>query len=133
MNKLAAIALTLSACAATTGLPVSESARPPALTFGAPSDEAKSTFPTRISEERLPTADRMRDALRATGHEKLTAQVRLCIAPDGTTSSVQLDKTTGVADLDSAIVHDIGEWRYESYVAPASIRVCKPVTLTYAP
>ena len=132
MNKLAIIALALSACTATTGLPMSESARPPTLTLGASTD-VKSAYPTRVTEERIPTADRMRDALRATGHEMLTAHVRLCIAPDGTTSDVQLDETTGVPDFDRAVLHDVGKWRSEPYVATANIRVCKPVTLTYVP
>ena len=56
MRELIAITVILSACTATTGLPVSERARPPPLPFGVASDEAQ---PWSLRGSPAPTGERM--------------------------------------------------------------------------
>jgi hypothetical protein len=145
MRKLVVIAVILSACTATTGLPIaesvhpsplrsgaaSESVHPPPVRIGAASDEAQPWFPARLSELRVPTVDRMHEMLRETGRDRLTARLRLCVAPDGSTSQVRLEATSGVAELDQALVQDLARWRYAAFAAPSHIEICEPVTLTY--
>jgi len=139
MNKLIAIALTLSAgCATTTptGLPRNEPSSPrvppPALQIGVV-DEATPIFPVQVSAARAPHADRLRLELRATGHERPSGVFRVCVAPDGATVAVSNERSTGVAELDRALRLDLAAWRYQPYTAPAKIRVCRRIHLTYVP
>jgi hypothetical protein len=133
MLKSLAIVVALSACTATTGLPLRDSVRPPSITLAPAGSDATASFPERQSRDLVPTADQLRVALRATGHERLTAGLRICVAPDGTTRLVAIERTTGSVDLDRALARDLSAWRYGTFPGPDSVRVCKRVTLTYIP
>jgi hypothetical protein len=96
-------------------------------------DEAQAWFPTLASEPALPTADRMRDQLLATGRDRFDVGVRICVTPDGSVSRVDLTQTSGEQLLDNMAVHDIKAWRYESFAGPAGVHTCEPLSIRYIP
>src|SRR4051794_29632636 len=128
------VAVLLAGCSTTHLIPETTSdVRPPALHLPANLEILEPAFPARLAEPRLPSADRLRVALRGEGVLRATAHVRVCVAPSGAVTEVSLDAPTGVAALDQAIAHDVAGWTYEAYRAPATVRVCTPVEMTYRP
>jgi TonB family protein len=144
MNKLIAatiIAATIfaSACA-TTGrsLPVDSTSSGMAPTFdprlaqSTDADAVKPWFPTLASNAVLPSAARYQRELSTTA-DRFALAVRVCVAPDGKVASVDIKHPSGIAALDRAAARDIADWQFESFTAPAHIRVCKQLGLAYEP
>lgn len=104
-----------------------EHAAPPALSLSTVSTEpvARRSFPERVAPAKLPTADRAGLAGR------LSAGVRLCVAPDGRVHSVTIEKSSGEAEYDRALAADIPSWQYAPYKAPSELKVCEQVTVDY--
>jgi len=96
-------------------------------------DEAKAWFPRLAGEPALPTADRMRDQLLATGRDRFDVGVRICVTPDGAVSRVDLTSTSGEQALDNVAVQDIQAWRYEAFAGAPGLRTCKPMSIHYVP
>ena len=99
----------------------------------ATSDEAQPWFPTLAAEPALPTADRMRDQLLATGRDRFDLGVRICVAPDGSVSHVDLAKSSGEQALDDSALHYIKAWRYESFAGAPGLQTCEPMSIRYVP
>lgn len=99
----------------------------------ATSDEAQPWFPTLAGEPVLPTADRIRDQLVATGRDRFDIGVRVCVAPDGSVAQVDLAKTSGEQVLDNMALHDIKAWRYESFAGATGLRTCERISIRYIP
>jgi TonB family protein len=95
--------------------------------------EAAPWFPERMSDLVLPSARPLNGWLRDTGHDTLRASLRLCVAPDGSTASVDLEDSSGVPAFDDAALADVKAWRYQPFPAPEHLRTCKPITLVYSP
>jgi hypothetical protein len=127
------VLLLLPACATTHIIPDTGEVHAPALRLPATSEVIEPSFPAHAGEARLPTADRLRVALRGEGITRASASLRVCIAPGGNVVEAALAEPTGNAALDAAIVRDVTRWTYEPYAAPTTIRVCTPVSLTYMP
>ena len=118
----------VSACAgAAAGTPLAltgEHAAPPALVLST-EPAAQRSFPERVAPARLPSADRAGLAGR------LSAGVRLCVAPDGRVHSVAVEKSSGTAAFDQALAADVPSWQFAPYQAPSELKVCERVTITY--
>lgn len=99
----------------------------------ADSDEAQPWFPQLAADPALPTADRLRDQLLATGRDRFDLGVRICVAPDGSVSHVDLAQSSGEQVLDNMALHDIKAWRYEAFAGPAGVQTCEPLSLRYRP
>jgi TonB family protein len=124
MKSLATLSLVLASACASTGAPVlATSAAAPQLALSTDGGVRRS-FPERRSEARLPTADR-----RQLGSH--TAAVRLCVSPDGSVRSTDLIRSSGSAAFDAALAEDLARWQYEPYAAPADLKVCDQVTVSY--
>ena len=95
------------------------------------SDEARRVFPERISEAALPQVDRLAHRVHAEYAGTISAQVRLCLKPDGATDYVNLLASSGMVPYDLAVVDTLSSWRYTPYQAPADTRVCEDLTVTY--
>jgi TonB family protein len=131
MKSLSALAVVsaalVSACAgAGTGTPFSmaDHATPPALVLST-EPAVQRSFPDRLSPARLPTADRARIA------GNVTADLELCVAPDGSVKSVSVDKPSGSDAFDRALADDVPAWRFAPYRAPDGIKVCEQFTVSY--
>jgi TonB family protein len=139
MNKLITITVFASACA-TTGrsLPIESGGAGMAPTFdtrlagSANDDTAKAWFPMLASDAVLPSVAHYQREL-STDRDRYELAVRLCVAPNGSVSSVDLKQGSGSAELDRAAAHDIAQWQFEAFTAPANIRVCKQLSLAYDP
>jgi TonB family protein len=140
MKKIIATVVFASACA-TTGrsLPVdSPSSTGMAPTFSMnnaqspQSDTASAWFPTLASDAVLPSAARYQLEL-STERDRYELAVKLCVAPNGSVASVELTQSSGSELLDQAVTRDVAAWQFESFKAPAHIRVCKPIALGYEP
>jgi hypothetical protein len=133
------VLLLMPACATTHIIPDTGDVHAPALRL--PGEVASELLepgaPALVSpgDVRLPSADRLRVALRGEGIERASASLRVCIAPSGDVIEATLlrGEPTGNAALDQAIAHDVARWHFEPYAAPASVRVCTPLSVTYLP
>ncbi len=88
-------------------------------------------FPALASAARLPTADAMRGDLHARGIDELHARVHLCVHATGTIAEAKVAEGSGVPAFDAAIERDLVAWRYTSFRAPDTVRVCESVTVRY--
>jgi len=132
---IAASTIAFAACATTgQGLPGREetSATVPRLELHATAmDEGQPAFPQRITEARLPGADRLSREIAFEPYGTVTTQVRLCIAPDGKVASVGLLAPSGMDAFDRAVVEGLAGWKYAAFPAPANTRVCENLTVAY--
>jgi len=136
MKKMMFAAIALSACA-TTGRSLPTSTDTPLgiklpLDQRAQTDDATEWFPALQSAADLPSAARLERELLAQ-HDAFPLGVKVCVGPDGGVTGVEIARSSGSAALDEAALRDISSWRYESFRAPAQVRVCKPIALTYHP
>jgi TonB family protein len=139
MKKIITTVVFASACA-TTGrsLPVDSPSSGMTPTFSmnnaqsSQSDTASAWFPTLASDAVLPSAARHQLEL-STDRDRYELAVKLCVAPNGSVASVELTQSSGSELLDQAVTRDITAWQFESFKAPAHIRVCKPIALGYEP
>jgi hypothetical protein len=87
-------------------------------------------FPKLLSPARLPGVDRKQHVLKAQA-ARFDARLRICVAPDGTVASVDVDKSSGVTAYDRLLAADVATWEYQSYDAPAHLKVCQRAKVTY--
>jgi protein TonB len=68
------------------------------------------------------------------GKDKLVTSYKLCIATDGTVTSVRLLKSSGFRDYDNKIIDTINNtWRYSPYKVNGKVAaVCTAVTFIYS-
>ena len=137
--KILIASLVVTGCAGTQGMSMLPRADRPMHvelaidTKAASSDEAQAWFPELASEPTLPSARPLRTALLATGHDRFEIGVRVCVAPDGAVSHVDLNESSGIAELDESALRDIAAWRYERFPGPGRLQTCKPLMLRYTP
>jgi TonB family protein len=96
------------------------------------SDATQQVFPRIVGDAEIPSAQHLNTALLAT-QDKYEIGVRICVSPSGAVSNVELQQSSGVAELDRAALHDIRAWQYEQFPGPATLQTCAPMTLSYAP
>ncbi|HEX5061852.1 MAG TPA: TonB family protein [Kofleriaceae bacterium] len=137
MKNIIAVSILVSACA-TTGrsLPVESSGTGIGPTFNGQlaqsTDEAKPWFPMLASDAVLPSVAHRQVEL-STDRDRYTFAVRLCVAPDGKVSKVDITRPSESSELDRAAMHDIAQWQFEAFSAPQTVRVCKQLDLAYEP
>jgi TonB family protein len=123
--KLFVPAILLGACAtggAVTGRGTTSSA------VSASEDE----FPP-VNKPRLPTADRLSDTIRAQAGEVASADVRLCVTPDGHVDGVSLVRGSPSSAYNRAVVKDITDWQFGGSSDPSNLDSCEIATITYRP
>jgi TonB family protein len=86
-------------------------------------------FPA-VTEPSLPSADRMARRIRNELGGVASADVRLCVAPDGRVSDVKLIRGSSDGDFDDAVVHDVANWQF-SGSRGERLKNCERATITY--
>jgi TonB family protein len=92
-------------------------------------------FPVAIDPQ-LPTADRMRREIRTELGEVASADVRLCVAPDGHVRNVEIVRGSTLAEFDQAILHDMAHWQFSGMPGSShaeNLQSCEIATITYRP
>lgn len=95
-------------------------------------DDTHRVFPRLIGDAAFPSAQHLSTALLAT-QDKYELSVRICVAPTGAVTRVDLEASSGAPELDRAALHDIRNWGYEPMPGPATVQNCAPMTLDYTP
>jgi TonB family protein len=120
---LASLPALLFAACATTG---TTSAPAPAAEAATISDETflKLKTPARVDDSTLGTriADR---------YGEVSAALHLCVAPDGSVSTVELARSSGMPAFDAAVLEGAQSWSYEPFVAADDAPRCKDVAVSY--
>jgi hypothetical protein len=126
------LSLLASACASTTGVIDRDVAPRTGVQLSlVPSADAKQVIPAAI-DPRLPSVDRMATQIRYELGSTVHAELSLCVNPAGDVTDVALTRTTGLSDLDTAIVDDVRAWQFAELPGASSLRTCQRATLAYA-
>jgi hypothetical protein len=128
---VALISISGGSCAASGAFPTTGRAGTTLQLEERSGDDARRVFPSRVSEARLDSADRFAHRVWSEHAGSVSAEVRLCVRPNGTTESVLLLETSGLLDYDIAVVEGVAQWRYEPFAAPAKTLLCRAATVTY--
>ena len=136
MKTVVAAALLLSACA-TTGTPSTLGTEPARTGSRVQLDlavhpDAARVFPAAI-DPRLPRADRLAHRLLAELGDTASLEVRLCVAPQGTVTSVEVLRGSSHEAFDQSVIADAMSWQFEALPGPASVKTCERATITYHP
>lgn len=112
-------------------------ATPPELT--ASPDDGVVGFPARLRAPDLGRANQVAKAIlakktrpRAVRRTGLNTQIRLCVFPSGAVTGVGLMKSSGAPAFDQAVLTSARAWVYESYLAPANVRICAAISVVYS-
>jgi hypothetical protein len=123
----------LSACATGGGLERETGGRASGR-FAA--EDLEPTFPAANSP-RLPTADRMSRVIKSELGPVASADIKVCVRPDGHVQTVELVRGSSLAAFDQAVLHDTAEWRFSGLPGSRSdipnLRTCGIATITYRP
>lgn len=121
----------VSACASTTGVLDREVAPRTGVQLSlVPAADAERVIPAAI-DPRLPRVDRMAMQVRYELGDTVTADLSLCVSPDGNVTDIALARTTGLSDLDTAIVDDVRAWQFAELPGASTLRTCQRTTLAY--
>jgi TonB family protein len=135
-NRTAVFCLLFAGCAAG-GAGVDRETAPhaaPRIGLTARADTAR-MFPV-AKDPQLPSADRMFRHIRNELGDVASADVRLCVAPDGRVQDVAIVRGTRLPEFDEALVHDMAHWQFSESPRPAgaaSPRICEVTTISYRP
>jgi TonB family protein len=97
-----------------------------------PHADAARVFPAAI-DPRLPSADRLAHQIRAELGESASLEVKLCVAPEGKVSSVEVLRGSNLAAFDQSVIADAMSWQFAALPGPESVRTCERATITYRP
>jgi TonB family protein len=97
-----------------------------------PHADATRVVPAAI-DPRLPSADRIAHQIRAELGEAASIEVRLCVAPQGRVSSVEVLRGSDLAVFEQAVIADAMSWRFAALPGPANVQTCERATITYRP
>ncbi|MFN0246586.1 MAG: hypothetical protein ACKV2T_06735 [Kofleriaceae bacterium] len=123
----------VSACASFTGVTDRDQHAPRAgihLSLAPNADAAKQIVPAAI-DPRLPSVDRMATRIRYELGSTVHAELSLCVNPAGDVMDVALTRTTGLSELDTAIVDDVRVWQFAELPGASALRTCQRATLAY--
>jgi TonB family protein len=135
MTKLAVLSLCLLAAACATGaFAVDRETAPhvaPRIEMTAAADTARVLPVARAPE--LPSADRMYRQILTELGGVASADVRLCVAPDGSVQDVRIVRGSSLAAFDQALVHDVSDWQFWGMrgSSTAHLRNCEIATIRY--
>lgn len=134
----AVVALPLVACASTGAFdrassdPARSNVSAVRFDFTARTDEAVPTFPA-VVDPRLPSADRVAPRLRHLGGDTLTADIKLCVRPNGSVANVELARSSAVPSFDTAMMRDVADWQFAPMAGPDTVKSCEQFTISYRP
>lgn len=134
MKSVMMFAFLISACA-TTGTPTLDRETHAGSRVQldlVPHADAARVFPAAI-DPRLPSADRVAHQIRAELGDSASIEVKLCVAPEGRVSSVQVLRGSNLAVFDQSVIADAMTWQFASLPGPDSVRTCERATITYRP
>ncbi|MGE0398507.1 MAG: energy transducer TonB [Kofleriaceae bacterium] len=121
----------VSACASTTGVMDRDVAPRTGVELSlVPAADAVRVIPAAI-DPRLPRVDRMATQIRYEIGSTVTAELSLCVSPAGNVTDVALARTTGLSELDTAIIDDVRAWQFAELPGDESLRTCQRTTLAY--
>lgn len=98
----------------------------------APHADATRVFPQAI-DARLPGADRLATEIRTELGDAASVDVRLCVAPEGSVSSIEVLRGSNLAAFDQSVIADAMRWQFAALPGPANVRTCEQATITYRP
>lgn len=104
--------------------------RPPAI----PTTEevrSGSGMPERISAVELAAVDKLSRKIVHQHRGVISAQVRLCVAPDGAVAGVEVVEPSGMVEYDQAVVETVTGWQYAAYEGAPETRICQKLTVGY--
>lgn len=112
-------------------------ATPPELT--ASPDDGIVGFPARLRAPDLGHANQVAKTIlskkagsKVKRRSGLNTQIRLCVFPSGAVTGVGLMKSSGAPAFDQAVLTSARAWVYESYLAPANVRICAAISVVYS-
>jgi TonB family protein len=112
-------ALLLSACATTT----------PATTASPLAEAADDIGLPRLREPaRIPDSGLLGQRVATWRGGEISADVHVCVAPDGKVAEVALARSSGLTAYDTAVVDGAGRWSYEPF---AGAPRCQTVAVAY--
>ncbi|MBA3465327.1 MAG: TonB family protein [Deltaproteobacteria bacterium] len=94
--------------------------------------DAQRLFPAAI-DPRLPSADRLAPQILAELGNRASIEVKLCVAPEGRVSSVEVLKSSTLTAFDQSVMADAMSWQFSALPGPANVRTCERATITYLP
>ncbi len=97
-----------------------------------PHADATRVFPSAI-DPRLPSADRVAHQIRAELGDSASIDVKLCVAPEGRVSSVEVLRGSALPAFEKAVIADAMTWQFSALPGPDSVRTCAKATITYRP
>jgi TonB family protein len=80
-------------------------------------------FP-RARNPQLPSADQMSRRIRDEVGDVASAEVRLCVGPDGRVQRVDVLRSSRLVAFDNALVHDMSDWQFSGN--PGSSAAARP-------
>lgn len=90
---------------------------------------ASSTLPRLRAPAQLADSGSLNQRIAAWHGGAVTADVRVCVAPDGSVADVELSKSSGLTVYDRAVVTGASRWSYEPFAADAPR--CDDVAVAY--
>jgi len=94
-------------------------------------EPATPVFPAPI-EPTVPTVDRMAHSIQARfGATTMSAQLDLCVAPDGHVTKISVARGSSYEAFDHALVRDAAQWQFEKLPGPATVESCRRATVAY--
>jgi hypothetical protein len=130
MKFFSAFCLSFAACA--TGGVARDTAPPVHVVLD---DDTSTIFPAARNPQ-LPSADRLSSTIRSGLGEVASADIRLCVRPDGRVQAVDLVRGSSVAAFDEAVLRDAAEWQFSDMPGsstPIGLRTCRVATISYRP
>jgi TonB family protein len=112
-------ALLLSACATSAPAPTS-----PLAAIADESDLPKLREPAQIADSGL-----LGQRVATWRGGEISADVQVCVAPDGKVADVALTRSSGLTAYDTAVLDGAGRWSYEPFAA--STPRCQTVAVAY--
>jgi len=95
-------------------------------------DESDARFPA-AKNPRLPSADHLADVIKSRLGGTASADVWLCVAPDGHVQGLSLVRGSSLAAFDAAVLHDAADWQFSGNTFASSLRTCGTATISYRP
>jgi TonB family protein len=124
-------ALAMSGCASTAGVLDRESAPRTGVQLSlVPAIDAVRIIPAAIDPQ-LPRVDHMARRIKFELGDRVSAELSLCVSPQGSVTDVAIARSSGMSDLDTAIVDDVRAWQFAEMPGPSSVRTCRQATLAY--
>jgi TonB family protein len=127
--------LALAACATgglTSDRDSAPSARPNLRLDSVPAVGADLIFPKAVTTD-IVNANRVQHQVRARLGERATAELDLCVSPQGNVTKVALARSSSLTAFDDAILRDAEEWKFEAMPGPATAQSCTRAIVAYTP